>query len=237
MSLMDHVSIITHNALAAATPNKLKAGNPLEFFALIAFPPAAGAELQALAQQAAAGAPLGNFEIGVQTNSQKGAKALPGIPGDWFVIRAATQFPPYICDATGKQLEQGNPADETVIKTAFYAGKKVRAALSAFAWDFKGKKGISFNLQGVMDAGEAGERLNIGVGVVANAFAGYAIPNATPATQQSAPGANAQTIEQSNAGNPFAAQGQAQAQPAQSANPFAQQGQPASNGNPFAQSA
>lgn len=236
MSLMDHVAIITHNALAQATPNKLKAGNPLEFFALIAFPPSAGQELQALAQQAAGTAPLGNFEIGVQTNAQKGQKQLPGIPGDWFVIRAATQFPPYVCDATGKQLEQANPADATVIKTAFYAGKKVRAALSAFQWNFKGKLGISFNLQGVMDAGEAGERLNIGVGVVANAFANYANPNAQPAAAVVAPGTNAQVVEQGNAGNPFAAQGQAQAQPAQSTNPFAQT-QPASNGNPFAQSA
>ena len=233
MSLMDHVAIVTHNSLAGATVNKLNPQKPPEFFALIAFPPAAVGELQAIAQQAAGAAPLANFQIGIQTNGQKGNDKLPGIPDDWFVVRAATQYAPYICDATGTQLEQANPEHASIIKSTFYAGKKVRAALSAYAWNFKGKNGISFNLAGVMDAGEQSERMNIGVGVVANAFAGYANPNAAPAA---VPGQNAQMVATPNTGNPFGGAAPAQTgAPAQSANPFAQSA-PA-GGNPFAQTA
>lgn len=235
MSLMDHVAIVTHNSLAAATVNKLNPQKPPEFFALIAFPPAAVGELQAIAQQAAGAAPLANFKIGIQTNGQKGNDKLPGIPDDWFVVRAATQYAPYVCDAAGNQLEQANPEQASVIKSTFYAGKKVRAALSAYVWTFQGKSGVSFNLAGVMDAGEQSERMNIGVGVVANAFAGYANPNAAPAA---VPGQNAQTVTTPNTSNPFNAGGAQQqvAQPAQSANPFSQSA-PAGNVNPFAPAA
>lgn len=235
MSLMDHVAIITHNSLAAATVNKLNPQKPPEFFALIAFPPAAVGELQAIAQQAAGATSLDKFQIGIQTNGQKADGKLPGIPDDWFVVRAATQYAPYVCDATGKQLEQTNADHAAAIKATFYAGKRVRAALSAYAWNFKGKNGISFNLAGVMDAGEQSERMNIGVGVVANAFAGYAIPNAAPAA---VPGQNAQTVATSNTGNPFNQGGQQQtqsAQPAQSANPFSQS--TSAGVNPFAPAA
>lgn len=227
MALTDHVAILTHHSLAQATPNKMKAGNPLEFYALIALPPAAGADLGAIATVAANGAPLGNFEMNVSTNAQA-KKPIAGIPADWFVIRGATQFAPYIADATGAQLDQANPEHQQIIRSTFYAGKKVRAALSAFSWNYQGKHGISFNLSGVMDAGEQGVRLAIGNGEVVNAFQKYANPNAAPAAVS---GAGTQAVAAAPAGNPFAAQ--QGAQPAQSVNPFAQTA-PLASANPFA---
>lgn len=226
MSLDNHIAIITHSSLAAAVTNKLNPTKPAEFFAQLAFPPEAGGELQTLCLIAACGQPLTNFQIGVTTNEAKGQKQLPGVPGNYLVVRAATQYAPYIAAADGSQLDQANPQHAQVIKTAFYAGRKVRAALSAYAWNFGGKQGISFNLNGVMDAGEEGERLNIGQGATVNAFAAHAKPGAVTGNV-AAMNANAETRPANNA-NPFAAAGgnvQPAAAPAasvQGANPFAQ---------------
>lgn len=219
MALTDHIAILTHHALAVATPNKKKAGQPLEFYALIAFPPAAANDLAAVASTVTNGAPLANFEIGISTNAQA-KKPIPGIPADWFVVRAATQFAPYVADTTGAQLRQDVPADVVSIRSTFYAGKKIRAALTAFSWIYDGRHGISFNLAGVMDAGEAGERLSIGNGEVVNAFSKHANPNATPVAGAAA------------AGNPFGGTANTAATPAASGNPFAQSAPAA--GNPFA---
>lgn len=231
MSLDQHVAILTHHSLAAATPNKLKAGNPLEFYGLIAFPPAAINDLGAIALAASKGAPLANFEIGISTNAQS-KKPIPGIPGDWYVVRASTQFAPYVADAAGNQLEQGDPAGQQAIRSTFYAGKKVRVMLSAYQWHFKGKDGISFNLSGVMDAGEQGERLAIGNGEVVNAFAKHANPNAAPAAGPFAQPQQEQAAPTAQ-GNPFGAQPTQAAAPTAGANPFAQSA-PAAAGNPFA---
>lgn len=232
MALTDHIAILTHHALAQATPNQKKAGKPLEFYGLIAFPPAAMNDLAAVAATVTNGAPLANFEIGISTNAQA-KKPIVGIPGDWFVVRAATQFAPYVADAAGNQLDQQNPAHISAIKSTFFAGKRVRAALTAFSWIYDGRHGISFNLAGVMDAGEESARLAIGNGEMLNAFQKHANPNAAPAA---IPGANAQPVAAPNTGNPFGGQTQVQQQqtaaPAASANPFAQQTQASSN--PFA---
>lgn len=236
MSLDNHVAIITHSSLAAATINKLNPSKPAEFFAQLAFPPEAGADLQALCLQAAGGQPLQNFNIGVATNESKGQKQLPGIPGNYLVVRASTQYAPYVAAADGSQLDQSNPQHAQVIKTAFYAGRKVRAILSAYAWNFGGKQGISFNLNGIMDAGEEGERLNIGQDATVNAFATHAKPGATTGNV-AAMNANAETRPANNA-NPFAQGGQAAqnaiadgAAKAAGGNPFAQA--PAAGSNPF----
>ena len=215
--ITDHVAILTHAALAEAIPNNKKPGKPLQFYALLAFPPAAGQDLADLARQVAPGGNLAGLSINVKPNSQQ-TKPIPGVPGDWLVVRAATQFAPYVADAHGRQLEQAKAAGE--IKTKFYAGKKVRAALTAFAWNYDGKPGVSYNLQGVMEAGD-GERLNIGSGVVANAFEKYAQPD------ESAPAAGTQ-------GNPFGGTGAASATQAQPTNPFAQSGSADNSAtNPF----
>lgn len=239
MALDQHVAILAHSSLDVPRINRLNPQKPASFYAQIAFPPAAGADLQALAAAVAPGGSFAGLEVGVKTNGQL-AKPLPGIPADWFVIRSSTQFAPYVADGAGNHLDQNNLANHGLIKSTFYAGKKVRAALSAFFWTYPatGKRGISFNLQGLM-ASDDGERLNIGSGVVVNAFAQYADPSKA-ASITAAPGANAQTVATPNAGNPFGASSTVQqstpvaqtAAPAASANPFAQQPQAAAN--PFA---
>lgn len=226
MALVDHIAIITHSSLAAAVVNKLNPTKPAEFFAQIAFPPEAGAELMALCNQAAGGQPLQNFQIAAGTNEAKGQKQLPGVPGNWLVVRASTQYAPYVAAADGSQLDQANPQHAQVIKTAYYAGRKIRAALSAYAWTFGGKQGISFNLVGIMDAGEEGERLNIGLGATVNAFAAHAKPGATTGNV-AAMNANAE-VKPANNDNPFA-QGGAAAQ-----NAIADGAAKAAGANPFA---
>lgn len=232
MSLDNHIAVLTQSSLAVAVANKKKPTKPNEFYAVFAFPPAAAADLQAICQQVIGPASLSQFEVGIQTNAQKGAKAVPGIPGDWFIVRAATQYAPYIAAADGSQLDQSNPVHAQIIKTAFYAGRKVRAALSAYTWIYDGRHGISFNIEGVMDAAEEGERLNIGQGKTVNAFAAHAKPGAVTGNV-AAMNANAETRPANN-GNPFAVAGNAQsaaAPAAQGGNPFAQA---AGSNNPFA---
>jgi Protein of unknown function (DUF2815) len=216
----EHIAILTHHSLDIAVKNKLKAADKApEFYGLIAFPPAAANDLMAVTQAAAGSEPLSNFEIGIKTNALQ-KTPIPGIPADWFVVRAATQFAPYVADATGAQLEQGDPEHVLRIKSEFYAGKRVRASITGYAWNFKGKRGISYNLAGVMDAGQAGERLAIGNGDVVNAFQKFAQPAAQLAATAS----------------PFgvAATAPVEAAPAASANPFAQAAPAAQTNNPFA---
>ena len=225
MAITDHVAILAHSSLDVPRVNRLNPEKPAAFYAQIAFPPAAAGELQALAAAVAPGGNLAGLEIGVKTNGAL-TKPLPGIPADWFVVRASTQFAPYVADGAGNHLDQGNPANHATIKTHFYAGKKVRAALSAYSWEHTAtrRRGISFNLQGIM-ADDEGDRLNIGAGVVVNAFQQYADPSKAAAAT-AVPGAQTQVVAQAPTGNPFAAQPvQVPTQPpapAASANPFAQ---------------
>lgn len=232
MALDQHVAILAHSSLDVPRVNRLNPAKPASFYAQIAFPPAAVADLQALAAAVAPGGNFAGLEVGVKTNAQL-AKPLPGIPADWFVIRTSTQFAPYVADGAGNHMDQNSPANHGLIKSTFYAGKKVRAALSAFFWTYPatGRRGISFNLQGLM-ASDDGERLNIGAGVVVNAFAQYADPTKV-AGSQPIPGASAQTVALPNTGNPFGAQEPTLVQTTEvSANPFAQTA-PTSTANPF----
>jgi hypothetical protein len=212
MAISDHVAILTHHALAAAQPNRKKAGNPLQFYALLAFAPDAANDLQAIAKQVAPGGSLNGLKVGVRRNSQLD-KPVPGVPADWFIIRAATQFPPYLADEGGNQLDQATHTAD--IRVKFYAGKKVRAALSAYYWPNEGG-GISFNLDGVMAVSD-GERLNIG-NTAANAFAGYADMNVVKQEPAASPSGSAATgaSSGSTAADPF----QQSTKPA-TANPFA----------------
>jgi hypothetical protein len=237
--ITDFVCILTSHALAAPIPNKVKANKLLEYYAVLAFEPAAGATLFALAQEAALKR-FGNAQVGPGTpvalpvviNAQH-SKPIAGIPGDWLIVRANTQFAPYIANERGEQVTG------EAVRTLLYAGKKVRAAITAYGWthDATARRGVNFNLNGIM-ASNDGERLNIGAGRTANAFAKHANPNASTPT---VPGANAPVVTAQPTGNPFAQQAQqapvlqqqVQAGVAtQSANPFAQQAQQAAN--PFA---
>lgn len=228
-NLIDHVAILTSSALATAQVNKLKPQRGPEFYAVIAFPPAAGQALHDLckiAGQNAFGGLGSDVSIRVQPNKST-KKPIVGIPDDWLIVRASTQYAPFVADVTGVQIEQ-NPAkpedavkNQARIRSEFYAGKRVRASLSAYGWTHpQSGKGISFNIDGVM-AVEDGERLAIGNGAMVNAFEKFA----------QAPAAGA------GAANPFAGAAAAPAAapvaaPAASANPFAQSAPAAAN--PFA---
>lgn len=215
-NLIDHVAILTSSSLAQAVPNKLKGGR-LEFYAVIAFPPAAGQALQALCQAVAT--LTSDVQVNVKPNAST-KKPIVGIPPEWLIVRAATQYAPYVADVSGRQLVQDVPADAAAIRQQFYAGKRVRAALSTFAWSHAtGGKGVSFNIDGIM-AVEDGERLAIGGGAMVNAFERFAQPAAAGAA----------------ATNPFAGAAPAPAPvaaaPVANANPFAAAG--AGAANPFA---
>lgn len=175
MSIMDHVAILAHSSLDQPRVNALNPEKPASFFAQLAFPPTAGEELQALIATVSDSKNIAGLEVGAKLNSSL-AKPLPGVPSDWIVVRASTQFAPYIADEHSTKLDQNDAELRKTIKTTFYAGKRVRAALSAYSWSHQktGRRGVSFNLQGVM-AAEDGERLNIGEGVMMNAFQKYAV--------------------------------------------------------------
>ncbi|WP_298379337.1 ssDNA-binding protein [uncultured Bradyrhizobium sp.] len=224
-NLIDHVAILTSSALASAQVNKLKPGRGPEFYAVIAFPPAAGAALHALCLQVAT--LTADIQVNVKPNAST-KKPIVGIPPDWLIVRASTQYAPYVADESGKQLMQDVPTDAAKIRQCFYAGKRVRAALSAFAWSHAtGGKGVSFNIDGVM-AVEDGERLAIGNGAMVNAFEKFAQPAAAGAVAGSAnPFAGAST---GNAAAPAAAPA-----PAANANPFAAAA--TAGANPFATAA
>lgn len=226
MAITDHIAILAHSALVAKVKNKNN--DRMEFYAVLAFPPSAANDLMSVFTDRTNGAPLGNFKISVSTNAQS-KKPIAGVPGDWFVVRSATQYAPFLSDVQGVQLDQDDVAQHGTIRQTFYAGKRVRASISAWSWVNKtGEHGLSLNLHGIMDAGVEGERLAIG-NSAANAFAQHAKPNAQGAADvlSNTPAAAPATA------NPF---GGPQTAAASSANPF-QQAAPAASTNPFATAA
>jgi hypothetical protein len=233
MALTDHIAILTYHALAQPQQNKKKAAKPLEYFAVIAFPPTAADDLKALLLGVAPGGSLAGVDVRVPRNSQN-AKPIPGVPGDWFIIRAATQFPPHLADEAGRQLDQATQVGD--IRLKFYPGKRVRVALSAYPWNFQGKAGISFNLNGVMAVSD-GERLNIG-NQAASAFASYVDPSAGASNASANPFGNtaSQAAPQQN-GNPFGGSAQTGTSSGSTAgagaDPFQQSNRTAA-ANPFA---
>ena len=192
MAIDSHIAILTHHALAAPQVNQKKASKPSEFYAVIAFPPAAADDLQAELKRVAPGGSLNGLRISVRRNAQI-EKPIPGVPADWFIIRAASKFPPYLADERGTQLAQDT--QQTDIRTKFYAGKRVRVALSAYHWPNDGG-GLSFNLNGVMAVSD-GERLNIG-NTAAGTFAAYA--ERVPAESATSPFGNAASAATTGAG-------------------------------------
>lgn len=233
MPISDHVAILTFSSLAVAVPNKIKAGNPLEYFGVLAYPPEAAADLKQIAVDAATptfGGLHADVQIGIERNSAR-KKPLPGIPGNWFIVRTVSRFAPEVYSARGELLAQTLPEGLSAIKQAFFAGKKVRANINGFPWTHQtGGRGISFNLSGVMDAGQGGERMAVGNNNDSgSAFAKHANPNAaSPSTVSQSPG--------TQQGDPFgaaAAQSQATGSGTAQGNPFGGAG--AAGGDPFAQ--
>lgn len=231
MALTDHVAILLGHSLDVPRLNKKKTRS--DYYAQIAFPPAALNDLAALVAAAYPGVPLNTLEVNIAPNAQQ-AKPFVGVPADWYVVRFASTFTPELYAADGT-----TQIPHTTARSTFYSGMKVRVHSSAWGWtnEFK-KSGASFNLLGLMDAGAGGERLAIGGGHAGAAFAAHANPNAAP--QNGAGGA----------GSPFGAQAAPVAQSAhaavatapsatafaQPAAQFAQVGAVAA-GNPFQQNA
>lgn len=253
MAITDHVAILASHALAAAVPNKKKAGNPLQFYGLLAFPPAAFNDLNAALTECAGRNNVAlnpSMSMGVKPNAHS-PKPLAGVPGDWFVIRASSGFAPEIYTAQNVLLAQAQPEQQQLIRSSFFAGKKVRAMVTPWFWrNQDGTCGFSWNLNALMDAGEGGERIPGSRPDTGAAFKQYAKPPEATAPASGFGGAQHAT------GNPFggAPQGVANpqqatanfggAQPVHQANPGVnpQQsalafggGQAAPSANPFAQ--
>lgn len=229
--IQDHVAILLYHSLDVARVSKLKAKRGPVFFAQFAFPPEAGADLQALAASVAPGGNLAGLEIGGFQVAGSLKKPIPGIPGNWLTVRSESQFAPTLVDSHGAVLQDG-----ATIRSLFYPGRRVRAAITAFPWVHTetGRKGVSFNLQGVMDAGP-GEKLNIGNGVVENEFQKYAQAGSNGAGNPFGGQSPAPSPAPAGGSNPFAS---ASSAPAGGSNPFAANtganSAPANN-NPFAQ--
>lgn len=231
--LAGYEAILTHHAIVTPQVNKLKAAKPLEFYALIAFPAAAQADLWAILVERATAAFGGmhqDVQHGIKTNATS-KKPIPGVPGDALIVRAASQFAPEVYDADGSLLSQQNPAHIAAIKAKFFAGTKVRAILTPFHWTHPtGGRGISFNLAGIMLVPSDAQRLAIGGVDTAGAFAKYAAAGAGSAANTGA--ASAPAANFAAGGNPGAFGSGA---PAANSNPFAQAagGAPAGGANPF----
>lgn len=238
MPVIQHKAIILRNTLPAprANPNKKE---KIEYYAELAYPPSAVADIHAMLLETAAGVPLNKLHLPVVKNSAKADKhgtstTVAGIPGDWLIMRVSTtpEYPPVRADADGVELT--NPGD---VARVFYAGREVIADVT-FKLSAPHQQGQSIwaNLWGVIAQAE-GQRMAIG-NDTRGALARYATPGAASGA---APGANAQSVSQGPAGDPFgggaAQQGQQSAPqqqaPQQSADPFAQSGAAATSANPF----
>lgn len=234
MALTDHVAILLGHSFDVARLNKKK--TRADFYAQFALPPAAAAEIAALVAAIYPGVPLSTLEVNFTTNAQQ-AKPFPGVPSDWFIVRMASQFAPELYAADGVTR-----VDNAQARSAFFAGMRVRVHSSAWGWKNEfGKSGASFNLLGVMDAGQGGERLSIGNAAngAGSAFATHASPNAQPSVHATptvnpfaAAGAPAASSAAAVVGTVPNAMGTA---PAVGVNPFA--AATAASVNPFAQAA
>lgn len=226
MAITDHVAILLGHSLDVPRLNKKKTRS--DYYAQVALPPAAIGDLAELVGSIYPGVPLSTLEVNILPNERQ-AKPFPGVPSDWYIIRLASTFAPELYGADGSQF----PVQEA--RSRFFAGMRVRIHTSAWPWKSEfGKSGASFNLHGVMDAGQGGERLAIGGGAnqAGAAFKQFADPTKAPAPIGAASGSAAA----------FAAVGNPGAQVAANANPFAAGGNPgavgaapAGNANPFAQ--
>ncbi|ABR10555.1 BcepNY3gp20 [Burkholderia phage BcepNY3] len=229
--LAGYEAILTHHSIITPQINKLKPTKPAEFYALIALPAAAQADLWAILCERATSAfgHANNFEHGIKTNATS-KKPIAGVPGDALVVRAASQYAPEIYDADGTLLNPQNPAHLQTIKAKFFAGTRVRTILTPFHWTFQGRNGVSFNLAGIMLVPSEAQRLAIGGVDTASAFKKFAQPGTggVPATAGAPTDAAAAFAA---GGNPDAAGGTLPANP----NPFAQQTGSAAGagGNPF----
>lgn len=229
MALIDHTAILLGHSLDVARLNKKKTRS--DFYAQVALPPSAINDVAALVGEVYPGVPLTTIEVNCKPNAQQ-TTPFVGVPSDWYILRLASQFAPELYAADGTTAVPNANA-----RSAFYSGMRVRVHSGAWAWKNEfGKSGASFNLFGMMDAGQGGERLAIGGGGSAAVFAAHGNPNAQPLTGTAV---HTETVTPAQAGSPFNQAGGnvqrnvAAGVPAAGANPFAQ-GQAANTStNPF----
>lgn len=201
MAITDHVGILVAGSFDRPQVNKLKKDAPPQYYAVVAFEPAAGADL---AESMASIAPGGNWQAlqhGVKKNATL-PKPYAGVPDDALIVRFSTQYPVEIYDQDGRNVAPS--ADNSAhIRSQLYAGQRVRINGAPYAWNFQGKQGLSWNLYGVMAVGGGERRAAAGGSFDAylpkqrNDFESASASN--QATAQSAPPAN---TTQAN-GNPF----------------------------------
>jgi hypothetical protein len=235
MALHEHLAILLHSSLDEARPNQKKrdpkTGQPvIERFAVMAFPPEAGNDLATLVRSVSPGgdmSKLGHNPVGLNF---KRDKPFPGIPDNYLILRAKTQYEPTIMARNGQQLNGAQHKE--LIRSSFYPGRRVRAELFPKHWTNDGG-GVSFYLTGIMDAGD-GERLNIGTESQASQnFAQYADASAPDQTGKASNGQDNPfgNATGGTAGNSAASPAAASSAPAGGDNPFQQAG--AGAGNPF----
>lgn len=213
MALTDHIGTLLQGSFDRPAKNRLKPQAPSEYYAVVAFPPAAAADLASALAEVAPGGNWKAVQHAVKPNNQL-PKPFPGIPDDHLVVRFGTQFAVEIRGEDGAEIIP-TAENSALIRSKLFAGQRVRINGGPYLWNFQGKPGISWNLCGAMAVG-GGERRpggNNGGG-----FEAY-IPKGEPAAQD-----NAFTSQAAPA------QG-GQQQPAQGGQQSVQQG----NGNPFQQ--
>ena len=180
MSITNHVGTLLYSALAKPQPNKTNPAK-IEFFATVAFPPSAGADLAAAMTAVTPNGTLAGQRLTVEANVKK-AKPHAGIPDDWLIVRftSGPDYAPELFTQTGDRI-LANPVNSTEIASRFYAGQQVRVNGYPFHWKHtgSGSQGVSWNLSGLMEVG-GGER-RAGGNDSESAFAAYVDPNAAPA--------------------------------------------------------
>lgn len=210
MAFEDHVGILLSGAFDRPQKNKYKPQDDPEYYALVALPPSAGPDLQAV--MASVNGNWANMTHPIKANG-KLDKPHPGIDPDWLVFRMQSQFVPEIRDSNGNELVP-TAENAAYIRSQLFAGARVRVRGTVKEWEFSGKRGIKFYLGGVMAVG-GGDRRATGSGSFdkyvpdgANQSSGFDSP-----AQQSAPQEQA-APHQSGSNNPF------QQSNAGTANPF-----------------
>lgn len=160
MSIADHVGILLMSSLDQARESKAKPGK-IEFYARVALPPTAQADLMAACTAVAPNGSLGGLQLAPKLHSSLAPdKQFAGIPLDWFIVRMSSGegYPPELFAESGEKLT-AIPLNASRIRTDFYAGQRVRVNTYGFFYPPKngGSAGIGFNLSGLMAVG-GGER-------------------------------------------------------------------------------
>lgn len=159
MAFEDHVGILLSGAFDRPQKNKYKPQDDPEYYALVALPPSASEDLQAV--MASINGNWANMTHPIKSNG-KLEKPHPGIDPDWLVFRLQSQFVPEIRDSNGAELVP-TAENAAYIRSQLFSGARVRVRGTVKEWEFSGKRGIKFYLGGVMAVG-GGDRRATGSG-------------------------------------------------------------------------